>query len=118
MPDVNRQSAAIPSGEFPRQCRQTVFSLRPAVKGLLLCCALLMLAPGAGWAQNARALEVYHKQYNALRDQFQDQLKQLAASCRQNQQPEGTEAIATLIQEWSEFDPDSYTLPREVQPEL
>ncbi|QDU00489.1 hypothetical protein V6x_01620 [Gimesia chilikensis] len=118
MPDVNRQSAAIPSGELPRQCRQTVFSLRTAVKGLLLCCALLVLAPGAGWAQNARALEVYHKQYNALRDQFQDQLKQLAASCRQNQQPEGTEAIAALIQEWSEFDPDSYTLPREVQPDL
>ncbi|QDT24901.1 DUF1570 domain-containing protein [Gimesia panareensis] len=115
MPVPNQQSAPEHPGIASRVIQQTV---RKTGLCLLIFSALILFSPRAGLAQNPRALEIYKKQYQGLQDQFQEKLKQLAEYCQQNQQSEGAQEIAALLKELNEFDPHSYTLPRDVQPEL
>lgn len=85
---------------------------------LLLTVAFLMSASRSGYAQNPQALNVYQKQYQGLQENFETKLQQLTEVCRQNRQAEGVQTIARLIQEQKAFDPQSYSLPREVQADI
>lgn len=117
MPAANRESAVPTPGKFSRAARQINRSVR-GVFPLLMILALSALVPQIARAQNPRGREIYQKQYQAMQDQFQEKLKQLAQNCQRNQQPAGAEEITKLIQELNEFDPHSYTLPAEVQTDI
>ncbi|WP_299459722.1 DUF1570 domain-containing protein [uncultured Gimesia sp.] len=85
---------------------------------ILLTVVLMMLMSNQAFAQNSRALEIYQKQYVALQADFQGKLKQLALSCQQDQQFDGVQAVAQLLKELQEFDPQANSLPRSVRPEI
>lgn len=98
------------------------YPFAPAASGQwyrwVLIVALMVVFSQQTFAQNPRARETYQRQYEALQNEFQNKLKQLAASCQQEQQPEGVQAIAELLKAQQDFDPHSNPLPRAVRAEI
>lgn len=85
---------------------------------MLIALSLMLGISNQGFAQTSRALEIYQKQYEQLQSDFQDELKQLAQSCQQEQQLDGVQAVNQLLKELQEFDPQSNSLPRSLRAEI
>lgn len=83
-----------------------------------LMVTLMFVLSQQSFAQNSRARETYQKQYEALQHEFQNNLKQLAARCQQDQQLEGVQTISQLLNVLQNFDPQSNPLPRTVQADI
>ncbi|MFK7777080.1 MAG: DUF1570 domain-containing protein [Gimesia sp.] len=88
------------------------------LKWVLVVIVLFLLMSQKTFAQNSRALEIYQKQYDILKADFEDDLTQLSQSCQKNQQRAGVQAISDLVNELQTFDPQSNPLPREVRAEI
>jgi len=88
------------------------------MKWVLVGTVLFLLMSQQTFAQSSRRLETYQKQYESLKADFQDNLKQLAQSCQKNQQPEGVQAITELWKQTQKFDPQATPLPRALRPEI
>ena len=85
------------------------------MKWVLVLLVLFLLMSQQTFAQDSRALETYQKQYQVLKAEFENNLKQLAQSCQNDQQSDGVQAMADLAKELQNFDPQSHPLPREVR---
>lgn len=96
--------------------RQPKCAVRWCLGSLIWMLLLTVLPPVS--AQHPRVREAYEKQYEALESEFQQDLKQLAIACQQDQQPEGIQTIAHLLVALEHFDAHSFPLPRQVQKDL
>lgn len=85
---------------------------------MLLIVSLMLVLSQQTFAQNPRARTAYQQQYETLQNNFQNDLKQLAARCQQEQQFEGVQTIAQLLKVLQDFDPHSNPLPRAVRTDI
>lgn len=84
----------------------------------LLFVICMMLVTSSSFAQNSSALLTYQKQHADLTHKFELDLKKLAQSCQQGQRQDGVQAVAQLLKNLQNLDPQSNALPRVVRDEI
>lgn len=87
------------------------------INGLVIF-SLLLVMSNQCFAQNSRALMTYQKQHAALKKDFEANLKKLAVQCQQDQQLDGVQTIAQLLQTLQELDPQANPLPHSIRDEV